>query len=1450
MFGLNIDPNNPRGNPDPSELRDIGVEIVRYTYHDQNPGDQLDPARSNFFRDRLNAYHQAGIKSLLILTYDTFPNRPAPDAPDPDWDAYIERFARRAGQIAQLSLPWQPAIQVWNEPDHPVHVGYVPTLREAVFGRMLRRSYDAIKAVSPNLLVVAGGLAAGDPGWLSRVIQSRGGTLPADIVAFHPYGQRPDPDWPNPNWAFGYLGSLLNNYYQAGGRKPIWITEMGVREEDLGNNRDQVAEFLRRYYNAITNRYKDKVQQLFWFCYSDGMVPSFGLRDANNAPKPCYLAFRELALAARQPGEPEPPPTEPPQVANLDRLVFFAQYLEQQIVFGQDNQVLQGQMEAELKGNRARLTTSQIQQLAGRILAGSTFTLSSQEIDSLNALQQQMDLYGTLRCVVLATHQRTGALTGRMGLHTRISAETERNAETNIAAVLGALAHLQPGNRMIVMDMVKANADDSKLQGPDVFETNVYGQHRNGLVDNHAWNLQKLVRAIRDRGYQNRVLLILRLDGPDGGANVNVFNSASRARYELAILKVIRYLQAVLPNTPFKLVLGNEPDLPQERLWSDPHADPRHFTVNQFAPAMGDFMKKMARQRPDVTFLCPALSGNLKQEYLSYYTNFFGSERPPNLIPSMHGYAADVAALPGVQKNLLEQQADAMRTVGGFRWVSGTEIGSSNPVADCDSLSDKSRFADVVAWVMLSREHQTPPGQDNNWEFRFEPGLNDPAAWRFADVVNRTQARVIRNIREYGGAGLAILRAHPVDRPAYAVEYVGHNTPPVMVAGQTNAVTMTVRNTSYRTWASSGPNPVRVGYHWYTGDGNEVPNTLWADHRTGLPYDLPSDQVVILNCLLGAPRVAGNYELRWDMVEEMQTWFAWQGVPTLNVAVQVKPEGEPGPEPGGLSVSASHNNQQQGEENLLQAIDDSIYTRWSSREPQQPGMWFQIDLREVQTVSHVRLHNDLSPKDYPRGYTVRVSADGQNWTRVAENPANDRPVDVTFNPQAARYVRIEQTGSDPVYWWSIHNIEISGDTLLSASASHNNVQVGGDNVRQAVDGRPDTRWSSMALQQPGMWFQVDLGQARTVTGLALDTAASPDDYPRGYVVRLSTDGSQWQEVARKDQNNGAVDVTFPARQARYVRIEQTGSAGQWWWSIHEVNVKFGQPGEGEEQTGETPGEEQPGQEPGEGPPPAFDLSASHNSVSTGTDNLLNALDDRPGTRWSTTTPQRPGMWFEIDLKEVKLVTGLALDTAGSANDYPRGYVVRLSTDRSQWDEIARKDQNDRALDLAFSPACARYIRVEQTGSDPIYWWSIHQLRVTATALAPASEVHVVKVSASHNNVDQGYDNLRNVLDGDPATRWSTTAPQRPGMWFEIELSAVRRVGGLTLDTAGSTNDYPRGYVVRLSTDGSRWTEVARKDQNDRALDITFPPRCARRIRIEQTGTSAEWWWSIHRIGIK
>jgi beta-glucosidase len=111
----------------------------------------------------------------------------------------------------------------------------------------------------------------------------------------------------------------------------------------------------------------------------------------------------------------------------------------------------------------------------------------------------------------------------------------------------------------------------------------------------------------------------------------------------------------------------------------------------------------------------------------------------------------------------------------------------------------------------------------------------------------------------------------------------------------------------------------------------------------------------------------------------------------------------------------------------------------------------------------------------------------------------------------------------------------------------------------AFDREPSTRWTSGAPQANGMWYKLDLSLVQTVSGITLDSTASPDDYPRGYTVQVSTDDSTYTQVASAAPGTvvhpgGVVTITFNAVSARYLKITQTGSDPGLFWSIHELYV--------------------------------------------------------------------------------------------------------------------------------------------------------------------------------------------------------------------------------------------------------------------------------------------------------
>jgi len=140
--------------------------------------------------------------------------------------------------------------------------------------------------------------------------------------------------------------------------------------------------------------------------------------------------------------------------------------------------------------------------------------------------------------------------------------------------------------------------------------------------------------------------------------------------------------------------------------------------------------------------------------------------------------------------------------------------------------------------------------------------------------------------------------------------------------------------------------------------------------------------------------------------------------------------------------------------------------------------------------------------------------------------------------------------------------------------------------------------------------------------------------------------------------------------------------------------------------------------------------------------------------------------------------------------------------------------------------------------------------VTAEAALALSKIKqltvnkTLKATASLNN-----GKVRNALDGNKGSRWDTGTPQVGGEWFTLDLGVENTVTGITLDSAGSAGDYPRGYEIYVSFDGGSWGKPIVSGKGTRPItEIKFPrPVRTRFIKIVQTGSVAGLFWSIHGL---
>jgi len=280
LYGINIDPANPKGDSSATDLRTLGARWARLEYK-ANLG-------TSFYDSKIAALRSGGLKVLLIVDYSSVPGKPdGSSGTDGQWSAYLTSFNNAVRNLASHYGNGVDAWQIWNEPDLPPHPGYDPYVPPRHFGAMLRDSVSALRSFSSRPVVTAG-LASGDANYLAQARDAAGG-LTVDAVAVHPYGQRAPDNWPNPSWGFGNMSDLFNRYLALG--KPLWVSEIGVNTQD----RDFQAAYLDNVYRLVRDQYAGRVQVVFWFCWSDGMVSPFGLLDANLSPKPSYNQYKSIA---------------------------------------------------------------------------------------------------------------------------------------------------------------------------------------------------------------------------------------------------------------------------------------------------------------------------------------------------------------------------------------------------------------------------------------------------------------------------------------------------------------------------------------------------------------------------------------------------------------------------------------------------------------------------------------------------------------------------------------------------------------------------------------------------------------------------------------------------------------------------------------------------------------------------------------------------------------------------------------------------------------------------------------------------------------------------------------------------------------------------------------------------------------------------------------------------
>jgi fibronectin type 3 domain-containing protein len=172
------------------------------------------------------------------------------------------------------------------------------------------------------------------------------------------------------------------------------------------------------------------------------------------------------------------------------------------------------------------------------------------------------------------------------------------------------------------------------------------------------------------------------------------------------------------------------------------------------------------------------------------------------------------------------------------------------------------------------------------------------------------------------------------------------------------------------------------------------------------------------------------------------------------------------------------------------------------------------------------------------------------------------------------------------------------------------------------------------------------------------------------------------------------------------------------------------------------------------------------SSTSGSDSPGNALDGNLTTRWSTGGSQVNGQWFQVDMGTANVFNKLILNAVNSANDYPRGYQVTVSSDGINWSgSVATGVGSSSITTISFAAQSARYIRITQTGSASGTYWSIEEFNVMGTVPPAPTGLTATNTSSAQINLAwntavsaSGYNLKRSTTSGGSYVTIATNLP--------------------------------------------------------------------------------------------
>jgi hypothetical protein len=368
-----------------------------------------------------------------------------------------------------------------------------------------------------------------------------------------------------------------------------------------------------------------------------------------------------------------------------------------------------------------------------------------------------------------------------------------------------------------------------------------------------------------------------------------------------------------------------------------------------------------------------------------------------------------------------------------------------------------------------------------------------------------------------------------------------------------------------------------------------------------------------------------------------------------------------------------------------------------------------------------------------------------------------------------------------------------------------------------------------------------MGTPQTFNQIVMDSGSSIGDFAHGYQVYVSDDGMDWgSAIASGLGGSQEITVIFPTQTAQYVRVVQTGSAGNW-WSIHEFNIYTLVPQTTADQSSKQSDEDLLKQAD-------FinsDGSRVHIAYNSGNSSATFVQTIGDQEQYVATLPAGAAAAFTFYNISNNLPVP-SLDSLSSSSGFARSGIILTGTNFGGLQGISTvKFGSAIASIIQWSNTSINVLVPKElpTGTVTVAVYADGQVSNTKTftVTTPTNALPRTGWTATASSTSQS-DNVSNMLDNNLSTRWSSGKAQTPGQWFQVDMGAQLTLNQIVMDSGSGTGDYARAYEVYVSNDGTNWGDPIVSHVGVGPVEmVSFPSQNTRYIKIVNTGNAGNWW---------